>query len=130
MKSLLSLVLVFCLTGVACAIPPGFRLTPLRPHVGPVPRGVPARNFSPRFQQRQLNQFHFQRSFGYNVGAAFVPSYGVQAAFVPAYAPAFAAGGCANYFQQAASVYAPQAAFVPAYAPAFAAGGCGAYFGY
>lgn len=123
----------------ASAIPRGFRITPFRPNVGPVPRGVPARFFSPRFN----NNFHFQRSFGYNlgvnhVGAAFVPSYGYgapAAAIVPSYSyyqpPVVAA---APVVYQAPVAFAPacgvRASYAPAFAPSYGVGGCSALFGY
>lgn len=144
MKSLLSLFLVAVLAVPALAIPPGFRITPFRPNVGPVPRGVPARNFAPR----NFNNFHhganfnFQRNFGFNGGynysgvvaarnfgigytgygvpavAAFVPSYGYAQA-APVYAPQFAPGGCGQYFPQQ-QLQAPVYSYVPQQAPVYA----------
>lgn len=145
MKGLLSLLAVLLLVGSAYAIPPGFRATPFRPNVGAVPRGVPARNFAPRFNHHfgPAANFGIHRNFGvhrafvpsfnygYGVPAAsfaFAPSYGYgvpAAAFAPAYAPAFAAP---SYGQGCASYFPSQAAFAPSYAPAFATGGCGQYF--
>lgn len=144
MKGLISLVLVVCLSGSAFAIGghPGLRATPFRPNVGLVPRGVPARNFSPRFQQRQFNQFHFQNSFGYNLNRNFAFNRGFGYGYgVPAAAFAFNRGfGYGSYGVPAAAFvpsygYSSSLAFAPSYGysqaaftPSYAVGGCSSYF--
>lgn len=143
MKGLIGLFLVAVLAVPALAVPHGFRATPFRPNVGPVPRGVPARFFSPRFNAVHPNVgAAFAPGFGYNyggVGRNFGIGYGVGRNFgfgrnfgvgyggygVPvnaglAFAPNYGYGGYGVQQQAFAPV-----AYAPSYAPS---AGCGSYF--